>query len=860
MKLINDSISLNNYGKTKLKNSNMNQSFKDLKAQPIRDLQRNVSFKGVGSLFYKKVTYYDYKKLLKIASSEIGEAGNDLLERLRNKGADKAGKLIEEVEGKVEHSSGIKTQDSITFREDTFLKQLVDSVTFPVRELPFLISDFMLDIFKKVPGLKSPAKKLYDSELLSKRRSAYQAKEDVNKIKGLIGRTEDLVNNAIEKKEDGINSIDDILSAIEKKSNTDKKPILKSISDGLFTTANKYFDPKTGNYNTVHERSLNRIVSGLIPATFLANDAYNLSVLCKDSKETSDKEKKTRFHQEVSRVLTNAYIQLITLGALTKYVNKSPIFSAGVSAATVLVAETFSRWLNGRPVTFVSSEKAKEINKKEALKDKKTSDTAANPDEKTKKNDNSPQKVNFGEKQKEIKNPEKEQKSVVTLNNLLKLCGAIVFGGTAISFLRNGKMFKIESKVEKNKYDFDPDKYFKSVSKYWKEKIYNKLTQKDFEISKDDYELVLKKLEEAGQKNLAAKYREVIGNVDGKETIKLIKKTEAKINDKGEITKKAEKEAVKINNKFKPYLDIVVYPFDFAFKAIKLPYNIVKNLLCAPVNPILKDVVDNPKTASESAKKIADIYKQVFGVEYKSKEKIKSVEEVFLSSIDKLVDKVNKLKKLQNEKLENEEFNKFVNSSVMSSFNSTSKSNYSNTDLANITKLASSTVTSAFLVADNYNMVMLKSNGENKEEAKQRAKERVVQRVSALFYQTMLMNWFNTTFNNQYHSSLMGMSGVVSVNTVATEIFTRKSIGMPLGAKSYEELAEIEDKNLNRKGFLGSYFRFMSKLTGKKALASKQPENPETLSNPQNTDAFTLLHNESKKPDTTDLLMMYGKK
>ena len=44
---------------------------------------------------------------------------------------------------------------------------------------------------------------------------------------------------------------------------------------------NKY----TGNFNTAYERPLNRIVTGLIPVAFLANDAYNLSVLCGDKKD-----------------------------------------------------------------------------------------------------------------------------------------------------------------------------------------------------------------------------------------------------------------------------------------------------------------------------------------------------------------------------------------------------------------------------------------------------------------------------------------------------------------------------------------------------------------------------------------------
>ena len=130
----------------------------------------------------------------------------------------------------------------------------------------------------------------------------------------------------------------------------------------------------------------------------------------------------------------------------------------------------------------------------------------------------------------------------------------------------------------------------------------------------------------------------------------------------------------------------------------------------------------------------------------------------------------------------------YVNTAVEKSFNGVTQSNNKNTELAMMTKLASSAVTSAFLVADNYNMVMLKSDGEDKEGAKEKANERIIQRLSALFYQTMLINWFNSTFRSTYNSSLKGMTAVAIPNTLTTELLTRTSIGMPVGKKSYEEL------------------------------------------------------------------------
>ncbi|MFQ8625239.1 MAG: hypothetical protein ACLSA2_01545 [Candidatus Gastranaerophilaceae bacterium] len=52
----------------------------------------------------------------------------------------------------------------------------------------------------------------------------------------------------------------------------------EEISSAMFQRSVKMFDPGTGNYDTKHERSLNRLVSGLPPAIFLANDAYTFHV------------------------------------------------------------------------------------------------------------------------------------------------------------------------------------------------------------------------------------------------------------------------------------------------------------------------------------------------------------------------------------------------------------------------------------------------------------------------------------------------------------------------------------------------------------------------------------------------------
>ena len=115
---------------------------------------------------------------------------------------------------------------------------------------------------------------------------------------------------------------------------------------------------------------------------------------------------------------------------------------------------------------------------------------------------------------------------------------------------------------------------------------------------------------------------------------------------------------------------------------------------------------------------------------------------------------------------------------------------------------------------------MLKSNGNDKEGAETKFKERFVQEGSRLFYQTLLIDLFNSTFRSQYNGSLAGMSWVTLVDTTLGEILTRKSVGMPVGAHTRDELEAIEEKQNQATGFLKGYYNFMRRLTGKRSIES----------------------------------------
>ena len=123
-------------------------------------------------------------------------------------------------------------------------------------------------------------------------------------------------------------------------------------------------------------------------------------------------------------------------------------------------------------------------------------------------------------------------------------------------------------------------------------------------------------------------------------------------------------------------------------------------------------------------------------------------------------------------------------------------------------------------MTDNYNMVMLKSNGEDKEGADTKFKERFVQEGSRLFYQTLLIDLFNSTFRNQYNASLFGMSWISLTNTTMGEWLTRKSVGVAVKPHTRDELLAMEKEKTEATGFTKKYYDFMTRLTGKRSIES----------------------------------------
>lgn len=996
-------------------NLSLNKNLKGQKQNKLNKSADSVSFRGAPEVVTKEmktlVTGAD-KALMDVFSKHYGDIGTSVGEKLGKlasetiaESGDKTLGIVEKAGNKLLQKSSrfVMEQGTSSIKEKSFVRSLTESVIFPFVNLPLYGVNWVVGKAKSIPGLKNGAEKLYKSPVLRVPRKLNEMDWKTDSLKGIMDKTKEAVGNFA--KESGT-SYDEVLQKLSENNPVDKEFVQKAdehIKENLYKVSNKFFDKHTGNFNTAYERPLNRIVTGLIPVAFLANDAYNLSVLCGDKKEDSKKEANERKQQEITRVLTTAYIQLLTFGAFTKQVNTKPWFTPLTSALTVLFSETNSRVKNGKPIFFLSSEKAKEYNQnkdsrkgwknllfrgkkadksaaapakietseksKEEAKDTKTDTTASNSAIKNNsfvaantpgiftsfkaadKDEDKTTETKENKETKEVKNDKKadkkgkkdSQKALINFKTFKKGVMVLTAAGVALSFLKNSSYTKNSALM----------KGVRKVGDFFKQKVYNPLAFKDFSISTKDFEQVTKSLEDIGCGEIAEGHKFIQGKYGknvGDGIIKMYKtslssskvpnvvtgaldalkgagaqlseqeaktlngsiKTAIKLNqtaisegkfdvvakkaqsiiekkqinltkEQAEVFKQSvidamsansKKAPIQVETKLKPFVDIVTQPFKFIWSAARLPFKLASSMVNLAVAPVEKKAAQaelGEATLNNVEKNIHKVVTEIFGEKKAKSGKISQT--VFANAMEELGKKTAPyrnakaaLDKLVESGASSEQIakaqeavdksktklSKYVYEAVEKSFNGVTQSSNKNTDLAMMSKLASSTVTSAFLVADNYNMVMLKSDGENKEEAKEKANERIVQRLSALFYQTLFINWFNSTFRSTYNSSLKGMTAVAIPNTLTTEILTRKSIGMPVGRKTLEELEEIDDKNEKRTGFAGKYFKFMRLLTGKKPLKDRLPKDKQA-GNAAKTET-------SQTSSTTNLLEKFSKK
>lgn len=679
-----------------------------------------------------------------------------------------AGKHLDETIKKILSAinTGVKKLEDgrLDFAEDTFGKKIYRAIIDPIVHLPLDFANSTLNLFKKIPGLKNS--KFIDKLL---------------KTPALNRRSTDLENYS------NTMALQHYFEMLKKKDGRDE----------VLREAVKRFKIGGTEYTVRGERSLTRLVSGLFPAFFLATDTYSLSMYMNNNKDLARKEKKRRFYQEVVRVVFTAAATFGTLGYFAKEVSSNPTIAAGIIASLTLASELIGRILVGTPIYPLGKEGAKKYAK---LRNK--------------------DRLNHNTEKNAVKQ-KLDKKGKSESSYAMKILGGMVLAGFLIDKHQSIKPIrKLVNNLKIRYKEFFAKDYTISMEEF--KKIIAKLREnKDFEPLAKHYEKTVEDIINEG--NLTTKERlqvereinnrfeqympdriiwnqdklkklqtEKMKNVRRKDVIKDLNFTTTRNNDilniSGDLGKFFFKEGSNVDKRKDIIINgILALPIKFVWEILNIPYKYV-------VKPLI-----------ELLFKGKDMFK--------SENEVLPDEEIFRKGIEFLRKNYNA-----------PDFKEKVAKHTIDAFDNVNKSNISSAELAGSAKVAVSTITSGSLIFDNYNTVMVDSEGEDKKLAEQKAKERTLQRIVRIAYGACLIKLFNGIFKSQYDASLLGAEAVTVGNVLLTETLERTSVGMPLHEATREEIIQKDNETLNATGLKGAYFRFMAKLTGKKPLSYQKGE------------------------------------
>lgn len=664
---------------------------------------------------------------------------------------------------------------TVTFIEDGILPKFFKSAMYPVKDLWLDLGNWALRGMKKIPSMQEFATNALEAAPLKKRATAKRLEEVFCILEGAVcdlAKTEKAIADAA--------------------NNTSKNA--PKIFDAVHDTMLHAPSSVKGNYKTADERTINRLSTGLVSATMAGIDFYNISRMQNDDDNLAKKSQKKRFRQEMSRILLSAGMTFLSLGALSKYANKNKLTAVAVIAGTTLISEVLSRLMSGMPLRPLTPDEAKEFAKKQQFKkaQKEADKTHADikdvnaqqiQSEDTKLEDSVPEvfesfktsaeksseqkeeqtQFKGTKEEKDTKNEAKEDKKdgPMNLHNFAKIVGVLFASGMAICFARS-RSEKFNTLLKEMRRGLDD--------------AYNMFTKKDYIVPESRYNQIIDKID--GELNMhkfaqdykkaladTDKYRRVKQNIDGKEVECIVL---------GKVDKKYAA----------PIIKAVTYPFAFLWGAVRFPVKLVRTAF--------------EKQASKEGGIV-------------TKEDIIGAYKTFNRTFEKF----------EKGKITNSELNQKIEKVLIGASDKTGKSTYKNSSLAAISRPIVTLIASYFFVNDYRNEVLITSNGKDEDGANAVAKERVMHKVSNFFFNAMLMNLFNSVFEAPYHGSLIGAGAVAAATEFTNENVIRKSIGVPTTKMTKEQIEEHDRKNLTRDDFWGKYFRFMSRLTGKKSISQK---------------------------------------
>lgn len=588
---------------------------------------------------------------------------------------------------------------------------------------------------------------------------------------------------------------------------------------------NKVVDPNKGKYSSNSLMIGNRLISGIVYSYFLGTDAYNTTMRYSNDKAEAANQRKSRVAQEFSRIGLNMYIQNLLFGTFETAVNRSLPTAMFVSGSTVAFSEILGRKLVGKPImpsdkdTLDRLEKEMyekkgilpsigrlltTVKKKDPVVAKATSNTPSVTYAKTKANDTLFKA--FAAKETN------QSKTVPSFKGLVQ-----------IDKKQIDKFFKLEKLISKDKIK---ELYYviKETDSQTAETLKNSVMKS---IRKSEYfqKNNLKKPETFEELLESNTIKDVpIGHKDtwwGKLTSSIIVPVKFVINISKSTAKLAQKALSIISNKKNnTLLDDLDYLRNSKNPSEQKIYEKFNDFYNQRMK--LEAWAKSPLSEED---KLLKIFAEFRSIKNKDKEDIEGAKNILL-----WLDKQIKREKIQIQPdgtLNKEDLKKVQNilkDSVLKA-DGEKQLEYDGNTLAQTNINLSRAITTLFLVTDAYNLTMQYSN-DNRKDANKSAKNRAAQEISRISVSAYIMAFVHNLLSKLCNSSLAGAFTLTALTSTINDSISREVVGVPLTAKTQEELEEIDKQNLKSKSPIKKALAYS--IGKKSAIPQKQTSTKET--------------------------------
>ena len=751
---------------------------KSILSKPLQEgANAQISFKGFN--FHALNSKFSLKPIVKIVPQNLQDKVFDSLKKINKQQLNYYTGIKDDYINYILTHGDFQKQNGLT---PEILETLKKGQLIYIPKKPVL-TKFLTQLISPFTALYKWGEKLIlpkDSPVLQKRTEREKVIKNFRSLEGLL-KSHEIWENGYRKN-----------SGHKKLSDNSKFLIPDDILEGKINRRrNKVVDPNKGKYSSNSLMIGNRLISGIVYSYFLGTDAYNTTMRYSNDPTEAANQRKSRIAQEFSRIGMNMYIQNLLFGTFETAVNRSLSTAMFVSGSTVAFSEILGRKLVGKPIM---------------PSDKETLD--------------------------------KLEKEMYEKKGILPAIGRLL------------------TNVKKKEPAQNIPKTVSSQVTYAKTKANNKLF-KDFTQQKQDTAPVSSQPLKNNQPSFKGYYRveKLLDKQKIMSILKILEQTDEQTaaTIKKAILKAAEKSAYYKNNNIavpSEFNDIItkdiysqipmgtketvwgkwtksiLVPINFvkhfftrSHYILKGGYNVIKgkknNSLEIELKKLLAENNDTTKAFNHylnsrlqlevwktsplsDNEKMLKIYREFKSLKWKEKEDIEGAKNILLW-IEKQIKHENitiqpdgTLNKADVKKIQN-----ILKESVLRA-DGEKQLEYDGNILAQTNINLSRAITTLFLVTDAYNLTMQYSN-DNKKDANKSAKNRAAQEISRISVSAYIMAFVHNLLSKLCNSSLAGAFTLTALTSSINDSISREVVGVPLTAKTQQELEEIDKKNSKSK-------------------------------------------------------------